>query len=516
VVFADNLLFSCSSDSLEGITEAIKEHKLNRVIVASCSPRTHEPLFRETLRRAGLNPYLFEMANIRDQCSWVHQGDHEAATEKAKDLIRMALARAVMLKPLHQLTVKVDQRGLVIGGGAAGLTAALSLADQGFETTLVEKTDKLGGLALRLDKTTTGQDIPEYVQGLISRAESHPKLTILKEAQVTGVSGAVGRFTAKVKAGGKTQELGCGAVILAVGGGEYQPTEYLAENENVTTQLVFGEELKAGDNLPDSVVMIQCVGSREEEHPYCSRVCCTKACLNALALKEKNPQAQVTILYRDIRTYSTKEKVYREARQAGVRFIRFEPEDKPEVMEAQGRLMVSVFDQALRERLLIPADKVVLSAAVRPDEAAHQVASRLKLPLDADGFFMEAHLKLRPVDFASQGFFLAGLAHGPKFIDEAVAQAKGAAARAAAELAQEERQVGGEVSVIDPEHCVRCLTCLRSCPFDVPAVGEDNFPFIDPAACQGCGVCVSACPRSTITLGHHTDDQIVAKEMALS
>ena len=515
VVFADHLLFSCSSDSLEGIEAAIKEHKLNRVIVASCSPRTHEPLFRDTLRKAGLNPYLFEMANIRDQCSWVHQGDHEAATDKSKDLIRMAVARALMLQPLHEVTVKVDQRGLVVGGGAAGLTAALSLADQGFETILVEKSDRLGGLALRLSKTPQELDIPDYVKGLMARAESHPRLTVMTQAEVSGVKGAIGRFTARIKKDGESFDQGCGAVIVAVGGSEFQPQEYLAEDERVTTQLAFGEELLAGGNLPDQVVMIQCVGSRDEENPYCSRVCCTKACLNALALKEANPKAQVTILYRDIRTYSTKEKVYRQARQKGVRFIRFEPEEKPVVQAVESGLEVSVFDQGLRERLIIPADRLVLSAAVRPNPEAHRVASKLKLPLDADGFFMEAHLKLRPVDFAAQGFFLAGLAHGPKFIEESVAQAKGAAGRAAAVLAQEERQVGGEVSVIDPEHCVRCLTCLRTCPYDVPLIGPDNFPAIDPAACQGCGSCVSACPRQAITLGHHTDGQILAKEMAL-
>ncbi|MBW1712433.1 MAG: FAD-dependent oxidoreductase, partial [Deltaproteobacteria bacterium] len=456
VVHAEDLLFSCSTDSLERITESIKEHDLNRVIVASCSPRTHEPLFRETLRRAGLNPYLFEMANIRDQCSWVHQSQPEAATAKAKDLIRMSLARALVLAPLTEITVKVEQKGLVIGGGAAGMTAALSLADQGFETTLVEKSDQLGGLALNLNQTSEGMAIRPFVEDLIAQTQNHPKVNVLTGAEVKRISGAVGRFKAQIESQGQPQELACGAVIVAVGGAEFEPEEYLfGQSDKVITQLTFNQELEQGDDLPKEVVMIQCVGSREEDHPYCSRVCCTLACLNALALKEKKPEARVTILYRDIRTYSTKEKVYTAARNKGVRFVRFEPEDKPQVSSEDGRLMVSVLDQALKERILIPADRVVLSAAVRPNPEAKAFASRLKIPLDADGFFMEAHLKLRPVDFAAQGYFLAGLAHGPKFIEESLAQAKGAAARAAAILAQEERQVGGEVSVIDAQKCVR-------------------------------------------------------------
>ncbi len=516
VVHAENLLFSCSTDSLEAIGQAIKEHELNRVIVASCSPRTHEPLFRDTLARAGLNPYLFEMANIRDQCSWVHQQEPEEATIKANDLIRMSVARATMLEPLSEFKVKVDQRGLVIGGGVAGLTAALSLADQGFETTLVEKSDALGGMARKLIKTADGFDINAYVDELIAKAEAHPGLTILTGTEVESVSGNMGGFTATLKAGEGKEHIGCGAIIMAVGAEEHRPEEYLyGENEAVMTQLELDAKLKAGDELPQNVVMIQCVGSRDEEHPYCSRVCCTKACLNAVMLKEKNPQANVTIVYRDIRTYSTEETIYRAAREAGVRFVRYEPEAKPEVRADGDGLTVTVLDQGLKEKLILPADAVVLSAAVRPSPEIKEMGSKLKLPIDADGFFMEAHLKLRPVDFSAQGFFVAGTAHGPKFLDESIAQAKGAAARAAAVLSAEERVVGGEISVVDGEHCVTCLTCARTCPYDVPKVNEEGVVFIDPAACQGCGSCVSACPRKAITIGHHTDTQIVAKEMAL-
>jgi len=517
VAHAENLLFSCSTDSLEHLSEQIKEKRLNRVIVASCSPRTHEPLFRETLRQAGLNPYLFEMANIRDQCSWVHQGDPDAATTKAKDLVRMSLARAVMLQPLKQIKVKVDQHALVIGGGVAGLTSALSLADQGFETTLVERSEALGGLARQIGRTVEGFEVKPYLDELIQKAQSHPKLKVWTESQVETISGSVGAFKVTVNHAGEQEKLGCGAVILAVGGSEYRPEEYLCgQDERIMTQLDFDQILAQGRDLPEEVVMIQCVGSREEAHSYCSRVCCTKACQNALALKELNPKARVTILYRDIRTYSTKETVYRAAREAGVRFVRFEPEQKPEVRQEGGGLVVEVFDQGLRETLRFAPQALVLSAAVRPNPEARKLASRLKLPLDSDGFFMEAHLKLRPVDFAAQGYFLAGLAHGPKFIEESIAQAKGAAGRAAAVLAAEERLVSSEVSTIDETKCVRCLTCLRSCPYGVPAtVGLGKALYIDPAACQGCGVCASVCPRKAITLQHHTDAQIMAKEAAL-
>ncbi len=515
VVHAENLLFSCSTDSLDKISETIKERGLNRVIVASCSPRTHEPLFRETLRQAGLNPYLFEMANIRDQCSWVHQNSPEAATAKAKDLIRMSLARSVVLEPLEELIVSVDQRAVVVGGGVAGLTAGLSLADQGFETTLIERSDQLGGTARRLFKTVEGFAVKPHLEALIKKAQGHPRLKIMLGAEVIQSSGTIGRFNLTLKTKEGKETLGCGAVIIAVGASEFEPQEYRhGEDARVMTQLAFHERLAAGGDLPEEVVMIQCVGSREEEHPYCSRTCCSLACLNALMLKEKNPRARVSILYRDIRTYSTKETIYRAAREAGVRFIRYEPEAKPEVSDDGQRLRVSVFDQALKETLILKPEALVLSAAIRPQPDAKELGSRLKLPHDADGFFMEAHLKLRPVDFASQGFFLAGLAHGPKFIEESIGQAKAAAARAAAVLSAEQRTVGGEISRVDREECALCLTCVRVCPYGVPKF-VDNKIYIDPAACQGCGSCAAACPVKAIKVGHHTDDQILAKEMAL-
>ena len=515
VVFADNLLFSCSTDSLEGMVEAIKEHKLNRMIVASCSPRTHESLFQSVMRQAGLNPYLFEMANIRDQCSWVHQQLPIDATAKAKDLVRMSVARAINLEPLHQVTMEVDQTGLVIGGGVAGMTAALSLADQGFEVALIEKSGYLGGLAAKLDKTVEGFEVQPFLKDLIFRVEDHERIELMVDTEVLSVSGSVGRFSALIGTRNERCHVNFGAAVVAIGGREYQPSEYLyGENEAVTTQLAFHEQLAAGENLPDDVVMIQCVGSRDEENPYCSRTCCSMACLNALTLKQKNPKANVTVLYRDIRTYSQKEAIYLAARNAGVRFVRFEPEEAPLVEPKGDKLMITVKDQAINETLLIPASTLVLSSAIRPPEDAKLLGSRLKLPTDADGFFMEAHLKLRPVDFSAQGFFLAGLAHGPKFIEESITQAKGAAARAAAVLAEKERLVGGEVSWVDRDQCAVCLTCARTCPFGVPKFVDGQIE-IDPAACQGCGACAAACPCKAIKVGHHTDAQIMAKESAL-
>jgi len=519
VEYAENLLFACATDSHDKIANLIREHNLNRVVVASCSPRTHEALFQQTLRQAGLNPYLFEMANIRDQCSWVHAHDHEAATAKAKDLIRMSVARAALLRPLHKLPVDVQQSALVIGGGVAGMTAALNLAEQGFAAHLVEKTDELGGIARRLTRTLEGFDVPAYLAALKEKVLAHKLIKVHLEAEVASTTGHMGQFVSKLKSGDRSETVQHGALIVATGGREYEPTEYLAgQDERVLTQLSLHEALyrdeKALDKVKD-VVMIQCVGSRDEKHPYCSRICCSAAVANALRIKEISPETEVTILFRDMRTFSLKELYYREARDRGVRFIRFDPDQPPEVAAGNDGLEITVFDQILREPIMLRADRLVLSAAVRPQKDAPVLTETLKIPPDADGFFMEAHLKLRPVDFASNGFFLAGLAHGPKFLEESIAQAKAAAARAAIVLAKASIEVGGVVAVVDPGKCAACLTCVRTCPYDVPHIGSHGYAEIEPALCHGCGICVSECPGKAITLQHSTDDQILAKEQAL-
>jgi heterodisulfide reductase subunit A-like polyferredoxin len=519
VVYADHFLFTCSTDSQETMAQVIRDQGLNRVIVASCSPRTHEVLFQDTLRKAGLNKYLFEMANIRDQCSWVHQADPALATEKAKDLVRMSVARAELLEPLYEIPFNVDQRALVVGGGVAGMTAALNLADQGFETVLIEKSDSLGGVANRLAFTLEGFDVRAYLQQLQERVQGHPRIRLLTRTQLLDIQGHVGKFKSTIEQGGQRSLLEYGAVVVATGGEEYRPREYAyGRDSRIKTQLELHEILSRDPGQvaeARQVTMIQCVGSREEEHPYCSRVCCSTAVANALKIKEISPKTEVAILYRDMRTYGQKELYYKQAREAGVRFIRFEPESPPEVFLEDGRLEVRVLDQNLRMPLRIQSDYLALSAAIRPAPESKALASLLKLPLDADGFFLEAHIKLRPLDFANAGIFLCGLGHGPKSLEETIAQAKGAAARAATVLAQEQITVGGQVAVVDQERCILCMTCVRTCPYNVPQVNAEGMIEINPAACQGCGNCASACPRKLIQVQHQRDDQIIAKETAL-
>jgi heterodisulfide reductase subunit A-like polyferredoxin len=501
------------------MTEIVKEKNLNRVVVASCSPRTHEPLFRATLQKAGLNPYLFEMANIRDQCSWVHAGDHDAATEKAKDLVRMSTARACFLAPLRQFPAPVEQGALVVGGGAAGMTAALTLAEQGFFTHLIEKSGQLGGMALRLHRTLEGFEVQKHLAQLIDQVTHNGLIKVHLNTEVKKTSGHVGQFVSRLVGGEQVTEIRHGALIVATGAQEYQPGEYhFGSDQRVLTQLTLHQELYTAEDPLDGVervVMIQCVGSRTDEHSYCSRICCSTAVGNALRIKELKPEAEVTILFRDIRTFSLKELYYKQARDLGVRFIRFDPDEPPQVSPEEGAILVRVKDQILGEYIELEAERLVLSAAVRPREDAAGLAGALKIPFDADGFFMEAHLKLRPVDFVNAGFFLAGMAHGPKFLEESLTQAKAAAGRAATILSQDQMMVGGEVAVVDAERCVACLTCVRTCPYGVPQLNQDGVVYIDPAACHGCGNCASACPRKLIQVQHHTDQQILAKATAV-
>jgi len=520
VVFAQEALFTCSTDSQETMKTMVEAHGLNRVVVASCTPRTHEPLFQNTIREAGLNKYLFEMANVRDQSSWVHTFEPERATAKAKDLVRMAVARAEKLEPLYEFPFDVVQKGLVIGGGLAGLTAALTLAEQGFETYLVELSDQLGGNARTLYYTEEGAKPAEYVQEIIKQVEAHPLVTVYTKAVVRNFSGHLGEFKSTILIDGLTEEISYGAVIVATGGAEYQPTEYLhGEHEHVITQKALEKRIALDPNSLKAVknlVMIQCVGCMDEDHPYCSRICCTSAVKNSLKLKELNPEINIYVLYRDMRTFSFKELFYKEARERGVRFLRYFLRQKPEVTDVDGQPQVKVFDQNLNTEVVLEPDLLVLSAAIRPHPGSKQVAEVFKLPMDQDGFFAEAHLKLRPVDFANAGIFLCGLAHMPKFADEAIAQAKAAASRACTVLSQKQMYVGGVVAQVDGTKCAICLTCVRTCPYGVPYVNEEEgVIMIDPAACQGCGNCATACPRGAIEVGHSKDDQFIAKICAL-
>ena len=513
VVFAEENLYTCSTDTQQKIIETIREHNLNRVVVASCTPRTHEPLFQETLREAGLNKHLFEMANIRDQCSWVHFSRPDMATFKAKDLVRMAVARAATLRPFEDLLLDVDQRAIVLGGGVAGMTAALSLADQGFEVALVERDEELGGIARRIRHTLEGPDPQAFLADLVTRVKEHPLVRLYTGATLEDFAGHIGKFRATLRQGDRVMEIGGGAVIVATGGAPYEPQEYgYPQSGAIITQLELEAKLAdpafaAGLN---QVVMIQCVGSREEEHPYCSRVCCQEAVKNALSVKEANPKARVFVLFRDMRTYGFDELHYQRAREAGVVFIRFDPESKPEV-SLDGGLTVTVTDDVLGRPVELKPDVLVLSAAIRPHPEAESVSRALKVPLNADGFFLEAHMKLRPLDFPSDGIFLAGLAHAPKSMSESISQAKGAAARAATVISQPVMYRSGIVSEVDQTSCAGCLTCVRLCPYDVPVIDEEGVAYIEPASCQGCGVCASACPRKAITTRHYDDRQLVAK-----
>jgi heterodisulfide reductase subunit A-like polyferredoxin len=517
VIYADHFTFTCATDSLEKMRQVIEEHRLNRVVVASCSPRTHEPLFQDNLRKAGLNKYLFEMANIRDQDSWVHQGDPEQATIKAQELVKMAVGRAAVLEPLSELPFQVNQRALVLGGGLAGLMAALTIANAGYGVYLPDIQERFGSsVAHKMHYTLEGHAIQPFMRELVTRVEMHPKIRWWGEARITSFSGHLGKFRCDLESPRGKWSVQFGAVVIATGASEYRPTEYLyGEHPGVLTQSELENRLvdhpeEMGE--APTVVMIQCVGSRSPEHPYCSRVCCGEAVKNALKIKELRPQAQVFILYRDIRTYGLKEIYYKKARDLGVRFLRFEPEARPEVAAAGEGLEITVFDQNLKAPISIKADYLALSAAIRPHPASKEIARLFKLPADADGFFMEAHLKLRPLDFASSGLFLCGLAHGPKDLEESIAQAQGAAARALGILAQKEMFVGGAVARVDPLKCAICLTCLRTCPFGVPQVNQaEGVIHIDPASCQGCGNCASACPRKAIEVMHHRDKQFVAK-----
>jgi heterodisulfide reductase subunit A-like polyferredoxin len=532
VVFAEDNLYTCSQDSIAHIIEEVVNRDLNRVVVASCTPLTHEPLFQDALRHAGLNPHLFEMANIRNQCSWVHSNDWDGATEKAKTLIRMSIARVAELEPLKTSEVQVNHSALIIGGGAAGMTAALTLADQGFPVHIIEREPELGGnlryLHYFLPNPGEDQVTPrEYLANTVAQVSAHPLITTHLNSELVNTSGFKGNFESLIKTGGDLAQVEHGVTIVATGGSEYKGTEYgYGQDEHILTQLEF-EQILAEDGQEkkiDSVVMMQCIGPAEK---YCSRICCTTALKNALKVKELNPDADVSIIYKDIRTYGFKEKLYTQAREAGVLFFHYEFDRKPEVVipvvgqESKGPqpLSVKVWEPVLGKQVELPADYIVLSTPIVPPSGTQDLASLLKLSLNMDGFFLEAHVKLRPVDFAAEGIFMAGLAHYPKFLDETIAQAQAAASRSASILAQETIQTNARVALVDPQACVGCLTCVRICPYDVPQVtgnftGVGNIlgaAFIEPAICHGCGICVSECPARAIELLHYKDLQTMAK-----
>lgn len=515
VAFVQDFMFSCSAETQEKLAEKIQEHQLNRVVIAACSPKTHEPLFQKTLDQAGLNRYLMDMANIRNQCSWVHGQEKEKATSKALELIKAAVARAKRLEPLTEDTYKIVTDGLVIGGGLAGMAAALTLADQGFHVHLVEKTSQLGGFALKLTQTLEGHSPPKLARMLEDRVRSHPDITLHLNSELSEHSGYIGAFKGIVSGVEKRHEISYGAVIVATGGTAYQPDEFIyGQDERVVTQVELAARIHRDPQWPGrlkSVVMIQCVGSRNATFQYCSRVCCSAAVKNAISLKELNPDIQVVILYRDLRAFGFKELYYLEARRKGVLFFRFIPEESPVVYDDNGRLVVDFTDRSSHEEFRVTPDLVALSAGIRPALDNETIAGMLKLSRTPEGFFMEAHVKLRPVEFPTAGIFLAGLAHSPRFADEAVAMAKCAAQQAIKVLCHDQMKTSATFAVVDPDLCVSCLACVRVCPFGAPFMNKDGVSEIVPAKCRGCGICPSECPARAITLKHSTDSQTVAE-----
>ena len=510
VVLATHTMFTCADTSLSNIKDMIHQHRLNRIVVASCTPRTHEPLFRETLREAGLNPYLFEMANIRDQCSWVHSAVPQSATEKAVELVKMSIARARTLWPLEGGTLTVDQTGIVIGGGLSGMTAALALADQGFNVHLVEQSDRLGGTLHDIHRTFEHDDIAAFTRGLTDQVDKHPHIKSYLEAEITGIKGHIGKFAVTLAKGGANFEISGGAIIVATGAQAAKTTEFLyGKSDRVLTQVELEQRLhdKAWPAKGQNIVMIQCVGSRNEKHPYCSRICCSMAVKNALAVKELDPDANVYVLYRDVRTYGFREIYYQQAREAGVVFIRYSPEAPPQVTNNNG-LVVTLKSPDLPDVLAIEADNVVLSTGVEVDlKNNKRISDMLKVPLNADGFYMEAHMKLRPVDFTTEGIFLCGLAHSPKFIDENISQARAAAARASTVLSKTQLDVSAQVSYVDQQKCISCMTCVTVCPYSAPYCNKDGKGQIEAAKCMGCGICAAECPARAIQLHHFETDQ---------
>ncbi len=523
VVFAENNLFTCSQDTQVLIEEKIKENNLNRVVVAACTPRTHEPLFRETIKNAGLNEYLFEMANIRNQNSWVHSKEQDRALEKAKDQVRMAVVKSSMLQPLEHLSVNVHQTALVVGGGISGMKTAIGLADQGYETVLLEKSDQLGGNAWKLNHTWKGEEVRPYLEKLISQTENHPNIKLYKNARILNANGAIGNFVSEVDIGGETRAVRYGIAVVCTGAEEHRPNEYMyGEDDRVFTHLEFDAELKEHKPALEkakAAAFIQCVGSREPDRPYCSRVCCTHTMQSAIELKKLKPEMPVYVFYRDIRTYGEREDLYREAREKGVVFIRYDVENKPRVSKDGEELVVQAEDKILGRDVEIRPDYLVLASAIVPREN-EELVNLYKCGLNKEGFLQEAHAKLRPVDMGVDGMFLAGLCHYPKPLDEAISQAQAATSRALTILSKAEMPLDSIKSYVT-ENCDGCALCVDTCPYGAIELVEyevdgEKYKKIETSKtlCKGCGICEATCPKKGVFVHGFTNEQLRAQVQA--
>jgi heterodisulfide reductase subunit A len=523
VVYAQEQLFSCASNCAQEISDMTDELGLNRVIVAACSPRTLDPLFRDTVREAGLNQYYYDMANIREHCSWVHAKEKEEATEKAKDIIRMSVARTAHLEPLQEIELPVNKAALVVGGGIAGMTCALSIAKQGHVVHLVEKEKDLGGTARRIYHTLEGLDVQAYLYDLIQQVYQNPLVRVYTDAAVTEASGYIGNFTTTIESERGVTEIKHGATVIAVGADVYEPKEYLyGEDDRVLTHLELEEQIHNGDERlinADNLVMIQCVGCRNEDRNYCSRVCCNESIKNALKLKEIKPEMEIYVLYRDMRTYGFGEDYYHQAADNDVRFIRYEPQNQPELELADAVndrpvLKVSAPDYVLGKKVEIDADIVVLAAAVIPSTGSEEISQLFNVSLNPDSFFQEAHVKLRPVEFATDGVFLCGAAHYPKMISETIKQASGAAGRALTLLSQDTVSASGSICEVVEKACIGCAQCVSACTYDAIELRDTRRgkkAVVNPVLCKGDGLCCSKCPTLAIQLKHFNNDEILAQ-----
>ena len=522
VVYAQEQLFSCATNSAKEITDMAKEKGLNRVVVAACSPRTLEPLFRDTVREAGINQYYYEMANIREHCSWVHSKEKEDATQKAKDIVRMSVARTAFLEPLQEIELPVHKAALVVGGGIAGMTCALSIANQGHEVYLLERDTELGGIARKLHYTLEGLDVQAYLRDLIRKVHQHPLVHVYTAATITQATGYVGNFVTRVKSERGLTEIKHGAAVIAIGADVYTPTEYLyGEDDRVMTHLELEDQIAKGDPRlinSRSLVMIQCVGCRQEDRNYCARICCSQSIKNALRLKEINPEMDIYILFRDMRTYGFREDYYREASNKDVKFIRYEPQDKPQVeaVVEEGRpvLRVTVTDPILGLRLAIDADSLALAAAVIPSAGSQEISQLFKVALSPDGFFKEAHVKLKPVEFATDGVYLCGTAHYPKFIQETINQAYGAAGRVLTLLSHDTVIASGSVCEVDENKCISCGACITACTYgaiEFQDTRQGKKARVNPVLCKGDGLCNTKCTTNAIQLKHFTDEELLSE-----